>query len=478
MLLDRGGPIVIVSLRGDSPLASNVAPEFNSVGLMLPTTPLHALLCDLAGQPLICTSGNREGDPLVYRESEAETTLAGITDAWLHHDRPIVRPIDDSVVRIIAGAPCFLRLARGYAPHALPFHTGCREPLIALGGEHTAAIALFNGKQAVLGPQIGDLTNASACERWVGQLAAMADLYGVRTGDAVVVHDLHPEYFSSTWSQRHARRQMVQHHHAHIAAVMLEHGLDDREVLGLAWDGTGYGDDGSIWGGECLLASFTHYRRVAWLRPLPLLGGEQAVREPWRVAVALVSDALGSEVAAQLRWPDVSPANVAALLCILNKPRLSPKASSMGRLFDGVAALALGIAHAFDEGRPAMLLEAACDCNAEGAYAFDINANEVDWRSLIAAVFADVRRRVPPGVIAMRFHRAVANLAIATADKYPTLPLVTGGGVFQNAVVVELMAERLSRRAAWLRPRQLPPGDGGLAAGQLAIAAARLQHRH
>lgn len=475
MLLDRGGPIVIVSMRSDSPLTSAVAAEFHSVGLMLPTTPLHALMCDLFGRPLICTSGNREGEPLAYREVDAETALAGIADAWLHHDRPILRPIDDSVVRIIAGEPCFLRLARGYAPQSLPFTIDCREPLIALGGELKTAIALYNGKQAVLGPHVGDLTNAAVCERWADQLAALAGLYGVPLDEASFVHDAHPQYFSTTWARSHARRRMIQHHHAHIAAVLLEHGEVHREVLGLAWDGTGYGDDGTIWGGECLLASLRHYRRIARLRTIPLLGGEQAVREPWRLAIALVGEALGTEVAAQLGWPEVPPAKAEAVLGLLKKPRLSPKASSMGRLFDGVAALTLGIAYAFDEGRPAMLLEAACNRDAQGEYSFDFDEhqNEIDWRGVIAAVVADVQRQTLPGTIAMRFHRAVGNLAAAIADKYPTLPLVTGGGVFQNAIVIESIAERLaSRRQLWLRPRQLPPGDGGLAAGQLAIAAA------
>jgi hydrogenase maturation protein HypF len=476
LLSDRTGPIVVVRRRDDALLSSEVTAGLRSVGIMLPTTPLHALLCDLVQRPLVCTSGNREGEPLVYEQQAAETTLRGLADAWLHHDRPILRPIDDSVVRVIDGEPCFLRLARGHAPLVLPWARVNRTSLIALGGEQKSAVALANGAQAVLGPHIGDLTSASVCERWEEQMESLARLYGIESNEASFVHDLHPEYFSTQWAARFPRRLGVQHHHAHIAAVMLEHGALDRAVLGLAWDGTGYGEDHTIWGGECLIATSRNYRRVAWLRPFTLLGGEQAVREPWRVAVALVRDALGPQAAMQLHWPEVSPEQIQAAVELACKPHLSPRTSSMGRLFDGVAALTLGVSQALDEGRPAMLLEDACDCAASGQYSFAAREDNSasDWRPVVSAIVNDLQRNVNPGVIAMRFHRAVANLAIAQANADPQLPLVTGGGVFQNAVLMELMAVGLSaRRAGWLRPRALPPGDGGLAAGQLAVAAAR-----
>jgi hydrogenase maturation protein HypF len=228
-----------------------------------------------------------------------------------------------------------------------------------------------------------------------------------------------------------------------------------------------------------LRATALDYRRAAWLRPFPLLGGERAVREPWRVAVALVCDAMGTDASLQLQWPGVQQSQIHAAVALAGRPHLSPQTSSMGRLFDGVASLTLGLPQALDEGRPAMLLEDAFDRNAAGEYAFapDANTSTIDWRPVVRAVVADLNRGVARGVIAMRFHRAVANLAIAQAEAYPELPLVTGGGVFQNAVLVELMAERLSARpSGWFRPVAIPPGDGGLAAGQLAIAAARLQH--
>jgi len=475
LLVDPSGPIVVVRRRPEARLASDVAPGFRSVGLMLPTTPLHALLCDQVARPLVCTSGNREGEPLVYDEAQAERQLSGIADLWLHHDRPIARPIDDSVVRVIAGEPCLLRLARGFAPYVLPpLSKSIHLPIIALGGEQKAAIALWNGSQAVLGPHIGDLASVAACERWSEQLSEFTALYGVAPESATISHDRHPDYFSSRWAERYRNRQSVQHHHAHVAVVLLEHGALDREVVGLAWDGTGYGDDDTAWGGETLRATASDFRRIGRLRPFALVGGEQAIREPYRVALALVCDALGPDAAARLSWPDVAPTKIPSLIDLALRSRLSARTSSMGRLFDAVASLALGISHAGDDGRPAMLLEEACDPSASGSYAFRIDGAEIDWRPLIATVVDDMLRGVGPGVIAMRFHRAVADLVCSTAAAYADLPLVTSGGVFQNAVLGELLFERLSMRpAGWLRPLLVPPGDGGLAAGQLAVAAVR-----
>ncbi|MBL9094974.1 MAG: carbamoyltransferase HypF, partial [Planctomycetaceae bacterium] len=345
LLADAAGPIVVVRRRAGVELAVDVAPQLQTVGLMLPTTPLHSRLCDAVRRPLVCTSGNSEGDPLVYDDRRALDELRGVADAWLAHDRPVVRPIDDSLVCVVADRPCHLRLARGYAPLVLPPLPGVpAEPLIAVGGELNVAPALWNGSQAVLGPYVGDLQSTSTCERWQAELQSLATLYGVRTCDAYFIHDQHPEYFSTLWSRRHDKRLGVQHHHAHIAAVLLEHQVFDREVLGLAWDGTGYGDDGTIWGGECLQSDCRRYRRVARLRPFPLIGGETAVREPWRVAAAMLCESLGPEAALRFPWHNADDVPIRHLIECISRPRLFPSTSSMGRLFDAVAALTLGIA--------------------------------------------------------------------------------------------------------------------------------------
>jgi hydrogenase maturation protein HypF len=477
LLVDPAGPIVVVRRRVESLIATEIAPGFQSVGILLPTTPLHAQICDRVRRPLVCTSGNLEGEPLVYDERDAQDRLRGIADVWLHHDRPIARPIDDSVVRVIAGTPCVLRLARGYAPHVLPmdsrFYGG---PLVAVGGEQKSAIALWNGSQAILGPHVGDVNDAATFDRWTEQLNALAGLYGIDPTSTEIVHDQHPDYPTTHWARGFHRSQAVQHHHAHIAAVLMEHHLLGREAIGLAWDGTGYGNDATVWGGECLRATMGDFRRAHYLRPFPLIGGERAIREPWRVAAALVRDALGPEQAAARAYDGASRDQVQACLQVAARPQLSTFTSSMGRLFDGVAALVLGKAAAGDEGRPAMLLEEVCDLSAAGTYAFACSdpSDQIDWRPPVREALADIERGESPGAVAMRFHRAVADLGAEIAGRYPDLPLVTSGGVFQNRVLGELLAERVADRASgWLRPLFVPPGDGGLAAGQLAVASAR-----
>lgn len=482
LLRSAAGPIVVVRRRTETLPAAEIAPGLSTVGLMLPTTPMHALLCDQFAGPMVCTSGNLEGDPLVYDIGGATCALRGIADVWLHHDRPVVRPVDDSVVQIIDDESCILRLARGYAPHVLPpLPFDLPRPIIALGGEQHSAFALWNGSQAVLGPHIGDLHSAGTCERWVHCVESTAELYGVDVAAAEIVHDRHPDYFSTQWARRFPHRHEVQHHHAHVAAVLGEHGVWDREVLGLAWDGTGYGDDGTIWGGECLRADVRGFRRIAGLRPFAMLGGEAAVHEPWRIAIALVCDALGPEAAGRLSLRGVDASRIEALIALMSKPRLTIQTSSMGRLFDGIAALALGTTTADYEGRPAILLEESCDPYGSGSYSFHWNTatGEIDWREVVARVADDLAQGTSPGIVAMRFHRAVADLAAVLAAAHPELPLVTSGGVFQNKVLGELMVERVGKRSAgWLRPRSIPPGDGGLAVGQLAIVAARTAMRN
>lgn len=468
-LASPAGPIVVVRRHADASLSTCVSPGLPTVGLMLPTTPLHALLLDQLRTPLVATSGNREASVLAFDERTAERELAGIADLWLHHDRPIVRPIDDSVVRVIDGQPTVLRLARGLAPLRLPELTS-PVPLVALGAQQKNAIAIWNGSQTVLGPHIGDLNDIGICTRWTEQLESLAALYlrrGTNSGGesaAATSHfvcDAHPEYFSTGWS---AAARRVFHHHAHIAAVMLEHDLDG-EVLGLAWDGTGMGNDGTIWGGEALIASRATFRRVGSLRPFPLPGGELAIREPWRVAAALLHDVDRSA-------PQLWAGRSASDLPLAHAP-LMPRTSSLGRLFDAVAAIALGIATSDDDGRPAMLLELAADPHAPGCYPlpWDRATGVADWRPLIASVLADHRRGATPGEMSIRFHRAIANWGAEMANAFSELPLVIGGGCFQNALLRNLLSQQVAGRAAgFFFPRKIPPGDGGLAAGQLAIA--------
>jgi hydrogenase maturation protein HypF len=355
--------------------------------------------------------------------------------------------------------------------------------VLALGGYLKSAAAWSNGSQAVLGPHVGDQETIASRERFVTQCDDWKRLY--RFEPTLLVHDLHPDYFASRWAHQQGLETMgVQHHHAHVVSGMIEHGWLDREVLGVAWDGTGFGDDGSIWGGEFLLTRAGSYRRIASLRPFRLPGGEAAIREPWRVAVSL---------GATLAERAVDDEQLSAMFAIEQRQiervrkasanaRVSPKTTSAGRLFDALAAIVLGVTHAQFDGQPAMLLEAAADRNASGQYdlplrnchAVGARPLQLDWRSLVAGVLADTVRGLPASHIAMRMHRGLAAGIVAVWRQRPDLPLVLSGGVFQNRLLTETILEMFPGDPRRLGlPGLIPPNDGGLAAGQLAIAIAR-----
>jgi hydrogenase maturation protein HypF len=475
-LADPANPIVIARRRTDAAVAPQVYGTLNTIGFLLPTTALHWQLATRCNRPLVATSGNVDGAPLAFEVASAEAELSGVADCWLHHDRPIVRPIDDSVVRVISDREVSLRLARGLAP--LRLDLGLTPPMLAVGGHQKSAIALSNGSQAVLGPHIGDLDEQTTRQRWLDHVAAFLELYGAQP--TLIVHDLHPDYFTTRWAQADGRPTIaVGHHHAHAAAAMTEHGWLDREVLALTWDGTGYGPDGSIWGGECLLATASDYRRVAHVRSFALPGGDAAIREPWRTAASLVAQAADNETARRLKFDDILPTAIDQVVRLAAFPHLSPRTTSIGRLFDAAACLALGITHSSYEGEPAVLLEGACDAAAPGCYTLPLTDGlpcELDWRLLVVELLADRAAGVSPGTMAMRFHRALAQAAVGIARRYPSHPMVLAGGVFQNRALVELVADRWPHRADRLGlPGIIPPGDGGLAAGQLAVAAARIR---
>jgi hydrogenase maturation protein HypF len=472
LLASPANPIVVVPARTPSAVAAEVSEGLDTLGIMLPTTPLHYELARAFGGPLIVTSGNLEGDPLAFEADAARQRLGDIVDAWLDHDRPIARPCDDSVVRMIAGQAASLRLGRGLAPLPLPLN--CR-PLLALGGHQKAAISLSNGVQSILGPHVGTLDSDATRARYLEQIEALCQLYDARP--EMIVCDEHPDYFSTRWAAEQSLPGMrVQHHHAHVVAGMLEPGWLDRQVLGVAWDGTGYGPDGTIWGGEFLIADAVAYRRVGCLRSFVLPGGEAAVRQPWRVAVSLVYQAAGPEAASKLVFPGVDQGAVGKLASLLNRARIWPTTTSAGRLFDGVAALALGITTSAFEGQPAMRLEAACDPLCDGQYPLPLHDGPrltLDWRPLIRAVLVDVRSEVSRATIAMRFHRALAAGVVAACAHF-SLPVVLCGGCFYNKILTELVRTMLPCDRAMATPGVIPAGDGGLSAGQLAIGGARM----
>jgi hydrogenase maturation protein HypF len=472
---DASAPIVLARRRSDSKLAASIHPDLKWVGLMRPTTPLHALLASAVGRLIVCTSANREGEPLAYQNDAAEKQLGSLADCWLHHNREIVRPIDDSVVRVIAGRRVAIRLARGLGP--LPLDLQTKVPILALGGFLKAAVAWSNGSQCVLGPHIGDQESLPARERYLAHLKDWLTLYRFRP--KLLVHDMHPEYFTTQWALRQSvPRLAVQHHHAHIAAGMLEHGWLDRQVLGVAWDGTGYGTDGTIWGGEFLVSTSSEFDRVARIRPFALPGGEAAIREPWRIAVSVCSHLGAAHSETQNADWNVNAKQMAQVREIAARSKMSSITSSAGRLIDAAAALILGVSKSDFEGQAAMRLEATADQSAKGWYQFpvtDDELSELDWRPLFVGLIDDQRRGTDPGTLAMKFHRTLAHGIVNVCRRWNKLPVVLSGGVFQNKLLTELVAEMMSHSTQLLGlPGVIPPNDGGLAAGQLVVAAAKV----
>jgi hydrogenase maturation protein HypF len=492
LLGDVRRPIVLAARRAGGGIADEVAPGNPDLGVMLPYTPLHVLLFGLPGDPpgpdvLVMTSGNLAGEPIVTDDAAALERLAALADAWLRHDRGIRVPCDDSVSRHVAGAELPIRRSRGYAPLplALPFEVA---PMLAAGADLKNTCAVASGRYAWLSQHIGDMDDLSTIEALTRTERHLEELTGVRP--ETVVADLHPGYRSTEWAKRFADGRpvrRVQHHHAHVASVMAEHGLGpDEQVIGIAFDGTGYGPDGAVWGGEMLIADYKDYRRAARLGYVPLAGGDASVLRPYRMALAHLQ-------AAGVPWhPDLPavracpPAERDLLARQFGSGADCVPTSSMGRLFDAVSAL-VGIRQTVDyEAEAAILLEGQARLPLdEGAvlypYSFELCVSHdgpdiADAGPVIRQIARDVLNGVAAPVVAARFHAAVAALIGQLAERGRELfgidVVVLGGGVFQNALLVEAAMRDLGERGfTALRPRLLPPNDGGIALGQLVIGS-------
>jgi hydrogenase maturation protein HypF len=477
-------PIVLVPRRRDAPIADAVAPRNPDFGVMLAYAPLHALLFGLpgddAGPPvLVMTSGNLGGEPICFTDDDALERLCHLADGWLMHDRAILVPCDDSVVRVVDGLELPIRRSRGYAPLpiALPVSV---PPTMAVGADLKNTMAVADGRYAWLSQHIGDMDDLATLSAFDAAQRHLRELTAVEP--ELLVADVHPLYRSTAWAHRNAAGRpvrTVQHHHAHIAAVMAEHGLDGSQpVLGFAFDGTGYGSDAAVWGGEVLLANYKGYQRLAQLKYVPLAGGDISVLRPYRMALAHLW-------AAGIPW---EPALLPVAACPADEQRVlrhqletglgCVPTSSMGRLFDAVSSLA-GIRHIADyEAQAAIELEGlsrGVDCGAS-VYVFDVDRSGqtalIDPTPVVRAVVHDQREGVPAAMIGARFHCAVADLIVdlAREERDASQTIALSGGVFQNALLLQLAWKRLQANGFdVITHRFVPPNDGGIALGQLLV---------
>jgi hydrogenase maturation protein HypF len=503
LLASPAAPIVLLDRLPEARLAPAVAPTQTSLGFMLPYSPLHQLLLADWERPLVMTSGNRIEEPQCIDNQEAAERLQPLADLFLLHDREIINRVDDSVLRMMGDEPRLLRRARGYAPAPLALPEGFAEapPLLALGGELKNTFCLLRQGQAILSQHLGDLENLIAYRDYLHNLALYRDLYAHEP--AALVADLHPNYRSTRHARELAEQSQVplirvQHHHAHIASVLAENGwsLHGGRVLGIALDGSGYGVDASVWGGEFLLADYLDFRRLGALKPVPLPGGTQAILQPWRNAFSQLQQALGwprvmsdwGELES-VRWLAERP--LETLRQMMETGLNCPLSSSCGRLFDAVAAL-LGICRESIsyEGQAAIELEAAALAaprKDETGYPLAITPEEdlcwLDPAPIWPALLDDLRAGLAPSVISRRFHLglidALAAMASRLAAEQGVDTLALSGGVFQNRTLFEGLSSAL-RRAGFkvLTQRQVPANDGGISLGQAAIGAARLLAEH
>ena len=473
LLTGRDRPIVLAPRRPGARVAAAVAPLSPELGVLLPYSPLHHLLLADVGEPLVMTSGNVSDEPIAYEDDDALERLSGIADAFLLHDRPIETRTDDSVLRIARNRPLPLRRSRGAVPSLLALPVPAARHVLATGAELKSTFCLARGRRAWVSHHIGDLKNVETLGSFETGIAHFEALFAV--APEVVAHDLHPDYLSTTYAlaREGVERVAVQHHHAHLAACLAEHG-ETGPAVGAIFDGAGVGTDGTVWGGEILVGDLHGFERAGHLWPVALPGGDRAAREPWRMAcawrTAAGGDARPLAGVDERRWHAVAQ--------IAETGLMSPPTTSVGRLFDAVAALCGLRLEVTYEGQAAMELEAACDGAERGTYPLRAVAGVLDARETILAIDRDVSRGVSAGTIATRFHHALADATAAecahlAADRGLEI-VVLSGGAFQNRRLLERTAAGLERAGVRvLVPARLPPNDGGIAFGQAAVAAAR-----
>jgi len=479
ILTSPASPIVLAERRSGVDIAPAVAPGNPQLGVMLPYTPLHHLLLADIAFPLVATSGNVSDEPICFDENEAIDRLGDIADLFLVHNRPIARHVDDSVVRVVAGRDQILRRARGYAPLPVMLERSV-PPVLAVGGHLKNTVAVATGHNVFVSQHIGDLETEAAQRAFEDVIESLEGIYEI--DHEVAVCDAHPDYSSTRYAQRNGRRFVeVQHHIAHVMACAAENGVAP-PFLGVSWDGTGYGTDGTVWGGEFFLVGDRSVRRFAHFRTFALPGGEMAAREPRRSAIGLLYEMFGGDLREVTRSADLATAaEMKTLLSMLERSINSPRTSSAGRLFDAVAAL-LGIRHvnAF-EGQAAMELEFQLSgVESDEALPFVIKTVDgegepdciVDWAPAIEALIEEREKGTPNSLLSATFHNGLARTINELAEHAMMERVVLSGGCFQNRYLTERTIEGLlaaGRTPYW--HQRIPPNDGGIALGQIAAAS-------
>jgi hydrogenase maturation protein HypF len=483
VLLERKAPTTPQILK----ISEMVAPDMDSLGMMLPYTPLHHLLLNqtdpvLACEPvppvLVMTSGNFSEEPIATNNEEALHKLSPLADAFVLHNRDIGIRCDDSVLRVDKHATVYLRRSRGYAPYPvrLPFDS---KPILAVGGELKNTFCLTRDRYAFLSHYIGDMENVETYESFEQGIQHLLRLFRVKP--EIIAHDLHPNYFTTQYAKRFNSRPIgVQHHHAHIASCMADNGLENRRLIGLSFDGTGYGTDGAIWGGEILLASYADFERVAHLEYLPLPGGDSAIRHPWRIALGY-AHALGLDINDLPFLRNIDKPNIRIVKQQVDKKLNAPLTSSMGRLFDAVASL-IGIRNDVTyEAQAAIELEVLSRPFISSAIAYPFLFEQtadgilIRLKSLLKAIVDDIHFDVPPGLIGACFHKTIAQVSVdicrLAREKTDLNEVALSGGVWQNQILLNLVREGLEKEGFMIYfHKQIPANDGGLALGQAVVA--------
>ncbi len=483
LLTSPRGPIVLLPRAAGAAVAASVAPGERRLGMMLPYTGLHHLLLRELARPLVLTSGNLSDEPIAHTDPDALARLGAIADAFLTHDRPIHTRVDDSVSCTFRGRELVLRRSRGYAPRPVPLPRRLRRPVLGCGAELKNTFCLARERHALVSHHIGDLADYATLRSYTAGIAHWERLFDV--APQVLAFDLHPEYLSTKYALERAADHPeltlvgVQHHHAHIVSCLVDNGWASGPVLGVAFDGLGYGSDGTLWGGELLVADYARFTRAGHLAPVRMPGGTTAIRQPWRMAVSYLdaTGGLAEDLPVLRRHADQWP----AVRDLLARGTAAPVTTSAGRLFDAVAAILDLPDQITYEGQAAIALEQLADPSETGAYPVRLGDGDpvvLDTMGLVRAVVEQRRRGVPAPVVAARFHRGLAGAVVAACRRLRESTgvgtVALSGGVFQNLLLLESVVDGLERaRFRVLTHSRVPPNDGGISLGQVAVAGAR-----